>query len=69
MIGFGLLSLLKPDSAAAEFIGFQVILSVGLGILWISTQFPVMAPLPTSNNAHALAFFTFVRVFAQVRFC
>ncbi|KAJ6534587.1 iron permease [Mycena vulgaris] len=65
MVGFGLLTLLNKDSSQSAYIGFQAVLGVGLGIIWISTQFPILAPLPFSNNAHALAFFTFVRCFSQ----
>lgn len=66
VIGTGLLSLLDADSSTAMLFGFQVLVGAGLGIVWISTQFPILAPLPYSNNAHALAFFTFTRCFAQV---
>lgn len=66
MVGFGLLSTLEVDSSKGKYIGYQVITGIGLGIIWIGTQFPILAPLPFSNNAHALAFFTFVRCFAQV---
>ncbi|KAJ7464563.1 iron permease [Mycena latifolia] len=65
MVGFGLFTLLDKDSSRSTWIGFQVVLGVGLGIIWIGTQFPILAPLPFSNNAHALAFFTFVRCFSQ----
>ncbi|KAI0046902.1 iron permease, partial [Auriscalpium vulgare] len=65
VVGFGMLSLLTESSTRAQYIGYQVVLAAGLGIVWISTQFPILAPLPFSNNAHALAFFTFVRCFAQ----
>ncbi|KAI0776679.1 iron permease [Trametes elegans] len=65
IVGFVLLSLLNKDSGPAKYIGFQIPLGVGLGILWISTQFPILAPLPFSNSAYALAFFIFVRNFAQ----
>ncbi|EIM85230.1 iron permease [Stereum hirsutum FP-91666 SS1] len=65
VIGTGLLSLLNADSSTAMLFGFQVLVGAGLGIVWISTQFPILAPLPYSNNAHALAFFTFTRCFAQ----
>ena len=64
--GFVLLSLLTPKSGAAEYIGFQIPLGAGLGILWIGTQYPILAPLPFANSAYALAFFIFVRSFAQV---
>jgi hypothetical protein len=66
MAGFGLFPLLDKDSPKSMYIGFQAVLGTGLGIIWISTQFPILAPLPFSNNAHALAFFTFVRCFSQV---
>ncbi|KAI0641028.1 iron permease [Trametes meyenii] len=65
IVGFVLLSLLGPKSSAAKYIGFQIPLGIGLGINWISTQFPILAPLPFSNSAYALAFFIFVRNFAQ----
>ena len=65
IIGFGLLTMLDPKSNVKMFIGFQIPLGVGLGILWISTQFPILAPLPFSNSAYALAFWIFVRNFAQ----
>ncbi|KAF9485419.1 iron permease [Pholiota conissans] len=65
VVGFGLLSMLEPGTSRVISTVYQAILGIGFGILWIATQFPVMAPLPTSNNSHALAFFTFVRVFAQ----
>ncbi|KAI0654613.1 iron permease [Cubamyces menziesii] len=65
IVGFGVLSILDENSSRAAYIGSQVPLGVGLGIIWISTQFPILAPLPYSNSAHALAFFTFMRCFAQ----
>ncbi|OSD03788.1 iron permease [Trametes coccinea BRFM310] len=65
LVGFVLLSLLTPKSGPAEYIGFQIPLGVGVGILWLGTQYPVLAPLPVSDNAYALAFFVFVRNFAQ----
>ncbi|KAJ7097289.1 iron permease [Mycena belliarum] len=65
IVGFGLFSLLDEHSSKPSYIGLQIVLGVGLGIIWIGTQFPILAPLPFSNNAHALAFFTFVRCFSQ----
>ncbi|GJE98642.1 iron permease [Phanerochaete sordida] len=65
IIGFGLLTLLDASAPRARYIGLQIPLGVGLGIVWIGTQFPILAPLPYSNNARALAFFTFTRCIAQ----
>ena len=65
-VGFGVLSLLDEKSSRAMYIGCQIPVAVGLGLVWVGTQFPILAPLPFSNSAHALSFFTFVRCFAQV---
>ncbi|PPQ76375.1 hypothetical protein CVT26_010199 [Gymnopilus dilepis] len=65
IIGFGLFSMLDIDSPRSWYIGFQTIMGIGLGAIWVGTQFPILSPLPFSNNARALAFFTFVRSFAQ----
>ncbi|KAI1785115.1 hypothetical protein LXA43DRAFT_169081 [Ganoderma leucocontextum] len=65
VVGFGVLSILDEKSSRATYIGSQIPVAVGMGIVWISTQFPILAPLPFSNSAHALSFFTFVRCFAQ----
>ncbi len=69
IVGFGVLSLLDENSTRAQYIGYQVPLGMGLGIIWLSTQFAILAPLPVSNNAHAIAFYTFTRSFAQVSSC
>jgi len=63
--GFSVLTILDIDSTKTKYIGCQIIVGVGLGIVWVSTQFPILAPLPFSNNAHALSFFTFVRCLSQ----
>ncbi|KAH7336904.1 iron permease [Rhizoctonia solani] len=63
-IGLGLLSMIKADSSIAKSIGFQVVIGIGAGILYASTNFPVLAPLPVSLNASALALLAFVRTFA-----
>ena len=67
LIGFGLLTRLDQESSRAAYIASQAPLGVGIGVLWISTAFPILAPLPVSNSAHAVAFFMFMRSFAQVR--
>ncbi|KAJ7489650.1 major facilitator superfamily domain-containing protein [Mycena galericulata] len=66
MIAAGLLSTLQADSSRAKSIGFEALMGVGIGILTTATYFPVLAPLPISENAHALAFFIFTRAFGQV---
>ncbi|KAG8694924.1 hypothetical protein FRC08_008173 [Ceratobasidium sp. 394] len=60
----GLLSTLKYDSSKANSIGFQILIGTGAGILYASTTFAILAPLPVSRNAPALALFAFIRTFA-----
>ncbi|TFY81266.1 hypothetical protein EWM64_g2741 [Hericium alpestre] len=66
MIGSGLLTTVNADTSRARVIGFEIVAGAGLGILMAATFFPVLAPLPVSTNALALALFTFFRNFAQV---
>ncbi|QRV88141.1 major facilitator superfamily transporter [Ceratobasidium sp. AG-Ba] len=42
-----------------------ILVGIGAGILFASTTFAVLAPLPVSRNAPALALFAFVRTFAS----
>ncbi|KAH9933591.1 iron permease [Epithele typhae] len=65
LIGFGLLTLLKADSSTGEWVGFQIITAVGLGVIWATTVYPILAPLPVARSASALAFYNFARTFAQ----
>ncbi|EIW57860.1 Mfs1.1 [Trametes versicolor FP-101664 SS1] len=65
IVGFGLLSLLNEHSSRAMFLALQVPVTVGIGIIWISSQFAVLAPAPAASVTHALAFFTFTRTVAQ----
>ncbi|KAI0648750.1 iron permease [Trametes meyenii] len=65
VVGFGVLSILTEKSSRAAYIGLQVPASIGVGMIWISTPFAILAPLPFSNSPHALAFFIFTRSFAQ----
>jgi len=64
-VGIGLLSLLKIDTPKATWVGYQIVDGFGLGILFAAPTFPVLAPLPITETAHALALFTFVRSYAQ----
>ena len=66
LVGMGLLSTIKADSSHARNIGYQIVEGAGLGILFTATTFPILAPLKVSEAANALAFFTFIRSFAQV---
>ncbi|KAI0763280.1 iron permease [Trametes elegans] len=65
MIGFGLLSLLKADSSTGAWTGYQIITAIGVGFIWASTVFPILAPVPVTRFASALAFYNFCRTFSQ----
>ncbi|TCD64404.1 hypothetical protein EIP91_004120 [Steccherinum ochraceum] len=65
IIGFGVMSLLKADSSEGRWVGYQVLMSAGAGVVWAGTIFPILAPVPVAHTAPALAFYTFTRSFAQ----
>ncbi|THH32797.1 hypothetical protein EUX98_g1387 [Antrodiella citrinella] len=65
VVGLGVMSLLKADSSTGKWVGYQMIAAAGLGLLYPATVFPILAPLSVEHSAAALAFFAFVRSFAQ----
>ncbi|OCH96143.1 iron permease [Obba rivulosa] len=65
IVGFGLLTLLKADSSTGKWVGYQFLVAAGTGMIYAGTIFPILAPLPVSRTAAALAFFAFLRAFAQ----
>ncbi|KAJ7181547.1 iron permease [Mycena crocata] len=65
MIGFGLFSMIREDSAVGAWVGYQLILALGSGIKFSAPIFPLLAPLPNNREASALALFSFTRSFAQ----
>ncbi|KAJ6585313.1 MFS general substrate transporter [Mycena capillaripes] len=66
IIGTALLATLDENSSRSMCYGFQALIGVGMGITYVTAYFPVLAPIPISQNAPALAFFTFLRNFAIV---
>lgn len=66
IVGMGLLGSTSSTTAVGTAIGFEIITGAGFGVIFSSLYFPVLAPLPISSNAFALAFYSFLRVFAQV---
>ncbi|KAI0656482.1 MFS multidrug transporter [Cubamyces menziesii] len=65
IVGFGLLTTLKADSGAGMWGGYQALQAAGSGTIWASTIFPILAPLSVTRVAPALAFYNFIRTFAQ----
>lgn len=62
----GLLSTVGSTTSLAHSVGYSALVSVGGGFVYAITYFPVLAPLPVSESAYALAFFAFCRAFAGV---
>ncbi|KAJ7667521.1 iron permease [Mycena polygramma] len=58
MIGFGLYSTLRADSSTGK-------TAFSLGWIVLSPVFPLLAPLPNTRAASALALFSFTRAFFQ----
>jgi EmrB/QacA subfamily drug resistance transporter len=66
VIGAGAFSTVGANTPLSQAIGLPAIGSSGSGFLLALTYFPVLSPLPVSENAHALALFAFLRAFASV---
>ncbi|SCZ90251.1 BZ3500_MvSof-1268-A1-R1_Chr1-3g01870 [Microbotryum saponariae] len=54
-IGFGITALMKFDCSKAASVGLPILMGLGLGILYSSTNFPVLAPLKASQQPHAVS--------------
>ncbi|KAJ6511403.1 major facilitator superfamily domain-containing protein [Mycena vitilis] len=65
VLGSGLLSTITADSSRAKSIGFQIINGLGIGLLYMNLYFPILAPLPVTSSAQALAFYNYLRALAQ----
>jgi hypothetical protein len=64
--GSGILLILDADASWTAVRGCQTLIGIGLGLGYAATTFPVLAPLPTSQNAAAMGFHGFSRAFGQV---
>ncbi|KAG6909191.1 hypothetical protein DXG01_001705 [Tephrocybe rancida] len=60
------LTTIRADTVLANSIGLPSLITIGAGMVYSVGYFPVLAPLPVSRNAHALALFAFCRSFAGV---
>ncbi|OSC98500.1 MFS multidrug transporter [Trametes coccinea BRFM310] len=67
IIGFALMTTIDVDSSTGEWAGYQALLAAGSGTIWATTLFPILAPLSVTRAAAALAFYNFIRTFAQAR--
>jgi len=65
-VGPGLMSLIHVTSPMKTWISLPIPFSMGLGLLYTATTFPVLAPLPPSLAGQALSFLVFVRNFGNI---
>lgn len=65
-LGPGLMSLVMYDSPKKVWVSLPIPFSIGIGLLFAATVFPVLAPLPPKLAGRALAFLVFVRSFGNV---
>lgn len=66
LVGAGLFTLIRADTPRITAICYQIVSGIGLGLLTVGALFPVLAPLPLSLNASALALYMFFRYLSQV---
>ncbi|KAJ7641535.1 iron permease [Roridomyces roridus] len=66
IVGCALLGTLDENSSRSLCYGLEVIIGIGIGIIYVIAYFPVLAPIPVSQSAPALALFTFLRNFALI---
>jgi hypothetical protein len=68
IVGLVLLGTTHADTSMAKVIGYEIFTGAGFGVVFATSLFPVLAPLPLKSVARALAFFAFLRQFTQVSF-
>jgi len=66
VIGAGLLTTLRADSSLAKSVGFQLVIGGGVGIIYVVTLFPILASIPVTQAAPAMALYVFSRNFGYI---
>ncbi|KAH9962019.1 iron permease [Lactifluus volemus] len=66
IVGAGLLTTLQADSSMAKSIGFQLPVGGGVGIVYAVCLFPILASIPVTQTAPAMALFIFSRNFGCI---
>ena len=64
--GAGLLTTLRMDSSTAKSVGFQLVIGGGVGIIYVVSLFPILASIPVTQTAPAMALYVFSRNFGYV---
>jgi len=65
-VGTGIMSLIHETSPKQAWVPMPIPFSIGVGLLYTATTFPVLAPLPPSLAGQALAFMVFARNFGNI---
>lgn len=66
IIGAGLLTTLRADSNFGKAIGFQLVIGSGVGITYVVSLFPILASIPVTQTAPAMALYVFSRNFGYI---
>lgn len=66
LLGLGLFTLFDADSSPAEWIIFQIITAIGLGLLLTTTLAAVQAPLEEKDVGLATATWAFIRSYGAI---
>ncbi|KAH9062385.1 major facilitator superfamily domain-containing protein [Lactarius vividus] len=64
--GAGLLTTLRADSSIAKSVGFQLVIGGGVGIIYVVSLFPILASVPVTHSAPAMALYVFSRNFGYI---
>ncbi|KAI0281064.1 major facilitator superfamily domain-containing protein [Russula aff. rugulosa BPL654] len=66
IIGAGLQTTLRADSSIAKAVGFQVVIGSGIGMVYVAVIFPILASIPVTQTAPAMALYVFSRNFGYI---
>ena len=66
IVGLGLLTTLHASSSLSESVGFQLVVGSGVGIGYVVFLFPILASMPVTQAAPAMALYVFSRNFGFV---
>jgi len=66
IVGAGLLTTLSANSSLAKSVGFQLVIGAGVGITYVVTLFPILASIPVTHTAPAMALYVFSRNFGYI---
>jgi hypothetical protein len=64
--GAGLLTTLHAGSSIAKSVGFQLVIGGGVGTIYVVSLFPILASIPVTQSAPAMALYVFSRNFGYV---